>query len=67
VGDRPLIVLWSLFAWTLAALRLRLAAAHHEVFGVDATLAFLVAVVLPLFFVRTLLRPLRNALRRWRA
>jgi hypothetical protein len=47
---------WWSMAWIVAAARVRLAAAQHEVFGVEATLAFLVAVVLPLLSLRQMLQ-----------
>src|SRR5258708_35897838 len=39
---------WVLLAWIVAACRLRSPVMHHEVFGAEAGMAFLVVVVLPL-------------------
>ncbi|HEX7476610.1 MAG TPA: hypothetical protein VF331_02270 [Polyangiales bacterium] len=57
----PAVTAWCVFAWCVAATRLRLAAVNHEAFGVDATLAFLVAVVLPLLCAKPIWRGLRRA------
>ena len=57
---------WWCMAWTAAALRLHAAAAQHEVFGLDASLAFMIAVVLPLMAAKRAFRIvsyLRTALR----
>lgn len=54
---------WWVMAWAVAASRVRLAAAQYEVFGVEATLAFLVAVVLPLVSVPQLFGMGGDALR----
>jgi hypothetical protein len=51
---------WCACAWLLALLRLQRAVAHHEIFGVDATLAFLFAVVWPLTRAKAWLRTLRK-------
>lgn len=61
----PAVTAWCVFAWCVAATRLRLAVVSHEVFGVDATLAFLVAVVLPLLCAKSVVRVVRHAARRW--
>jgi hypothetical protein len=39
---------WVVLAWIVAACRLRLAIVHREVFGFEASVALLVAIVLPL-------------------
>jgi hypothetical protein len=39
---------WWAMAWMIAASRLQVATLTREVFGLEATLAFMVAVVLPL-------------------
>jgi hypothetical protein len=52
---------WWAMAWMIAASRLKLAVIRREVFGFDATLAFLVAVVLPLMCSPLLLEPARRA------
>jgi hypothetical protein len=58
----PAVTAWCVFAWCVAATRLRLAAVRHEVFGVDATLAFLVAVVLPLVCAKSIVRAVKRHL-----
>src|SRR6266404_312847 len=39
---------WVLLAWIVAVCRLRLAIMQHEVFGAEASMAFLVVVLMPL-------------------
>lgn len=65
--------LWWLIAWTVAAARVRLAVSQREIFGLDASLAFLIAVVLPICsagllfdLARRALRPLQMRIRRHR-
>jgi hypothetical protein len=53
--------IWLLLAWLLAAGRLHLAVAEREVFGPEATLAFLLAVVMPIVRARKLARALHTA------
>jgi uncharacterized membrane protein len=43
-----------LLAWIVAVCRLELALTHHEVFGVVASMAFLVAVLMPLVHARSI-------------
>ncbi|HTQ05978.1 MAG TPA: hypothetical protein VMI54_19085 [Polyangiaceae bacterium] len=43
---------WIVAAWLLAALRVHRAAVTREVFGAEASIAFLVAVAIPLWRVR---------------
>jgi hypothetical protein len=61
LADQWSAQIWLLLAWLLAASRLHLAAAEHEVFGPEATLAFLLAVVMPIVRVRKLARALHTA------
>jgi hypothetical protein len=49
-------------AWVVAVARLRLATVAREVFGIDATFAFLIAVVLPLMAAPRLLELARDLL-----
>jgi hypothetical protein len=60
---------WMVLAWMLGAYRLHLAVVQREVFGLDASLAFLFAVLMPIMRARgiaralaELVRPLRRAL-----
>jgi hypothetical protein len=58
---------WVLLAWTVAVDRLWLAIKHHQVFGAETSIAFLVVVVLPLMRGPKLVRamwPAAVALRR---
>ena len=61
---------WIVLAWLVAVDRLHVAASHGEAFDVPDTLAFLVAVVMPLVRVRSIFvlvcaggRALRDAVR----
>jgi hypothetical protein len=60
-ADHRSAQIWLLLAWLLAAGRLHLAVAEREVFGPEATLAFLLAVVMPIVRVRKLARALHTA------
>lgn len=59
---------WVAMAWVVSICRLHLGVVRHEVFGVESTMAFLVAISLPLLYgrrvvsaVRTVARALRRA------
>jgi hypothetical protein len=52
---------WAVLAWTVSVFRLRLAVVHHEVFGLETTLAFLVAVALPFLKGRRIVAGVRTA------
>ncbi len=61
---------WIVAAWLLAALRVHRAVVSREVFGAEASLAFLVAVVVPLARTRAVVSvvgEVAHALRRRRA
>jgi hypothetical protein len=45
---------WALLAWSVAMGRVRFAITQHKVFGVEASLAFLVAVLIPLLRAKTI-------------
>jgi hypothetical protein len=60
-ASRPFWLTWWAIAWMLAAVRLKSAVAQREVFGFDSTLAFLVAIVLPLLAAPALLELVRSA------
>jgi hypothetical protein len=57
---------WWLMAWVVAVSRLRLATVDREVFGFEATFAFLIAIVLPLMAAPRLLEIARDVLARLR-
>jgi hypothetical protein len=57
---------WLVLAWFLAASRVHLAAVHHEVFGLEAHVAFLLAVVMPLMRARKLFELIADAARAFR-
>jgi hypothetical protein len=60
---------WTLLAWLLAVSRVRLAAVQREVFGAEATMAFVVAVLMPVAQGRQIVAAARTtiaALRRVR-
>ena len=52
----------GLLAWIVALSRLRFATLHHEVFGVESTMAFLVVVSMPLIHAGRLATSFREAL-----
>jgi hypothetical protein len=64
--DHWSVQLWLLLAWMLAVGRLHLAVVQREVFGPEATLAFLLAVVMPIVRARTLFRTVHIAVQRLR-
>jgi hypothetical protein len=51
---------WVALAWTVSVWELRRAIAHREVFGVETTIAFLVAIALPLVRARRIIAALRR-------
>ena len=53
---------WVLLAWIVAVCRLHLAITQHQVFGAEASMAFLVAVLLPLMRARSIAAAARDAL-----
>jgi hypothetical protein len=53
-------VSWVLLAWTVAAGRLRFAITHHQVFGVETSMAFLVAVLIPVMRARRIAQTVRE-------
>jgi hypothetical protein len=53
--------IWMLLAWLVALSRLRLALAHHEVFRADASVAFVVAVIIPIMRIKSIVAVLREA------
>jgi len=52
---------WMLLAWILAASRLSFAVTHRQVFGIEASAAFLLVVSLPLILARRVAGALRSA------
>jgi hypothetical protein len=58
----PMFLWWTL-AWIVAAMRVHAAAVAHEVFGLEASLAFVVAFALPLVSARQLCSVVRTAAR----
>jgi len=52
---------WALLAWTVAACELRLPVMHHEVFGVETMMAFLVVVSMPLVHAGRIANAARQA------
>lgn len=53
---------WVLVAWALAVYRLRSAIVLHVVFDAEASLAFLVAVLMPILYGKSLISGVRAAL-----
>jgi hypothetical protein len=54
--------MWLLFAWILAASRLSFAVSHRQVFGAEASTAFLLVVSMPLIRARRVAAKLRGAI-----
>ena len=54
--------IWMLLAWLVALSRLRLALAHHEVFRPDASVAFIVAAIIPIMRIKSIVAVLREAM-----
>jgi hypothetical protein len=57
---------WVVMAWVVSICRLRLGVARHEVFGVESTMAFVVAISLPLLHGRKVVAAVRSALKAFR-
>jgi hypothetical protein len=54
---------WLILAWVLAAGRVHLAATQHEVFGLEASLAFVVMVVMPVVRAPNIARVVADGVR----
>lgn len=57
-ADRELLPFFALF-WIVSGARVVAGVVRHETFGVEATLAFLAALILPLLVKDSLTRPRR--------
>jgi hypothetical protein len=51
---------WVVLAWTVSILRLRLAVTHHEVFGLETSLALVVVVWMPLMHMKSIVVAVRE-------
>jgi hypothetical protein len=54
--------IWMLLAWAVSAFRVRFAIGHHQVFDAEASIAFVVVVLMPLMLAPKIITAIREAI-----